>query len=199
MVEDLVDHLHALRQSDAIIGRLWVVTATRRFGLLALAGLIGVFGLGMTNVAGFYALLDWQGPARAAAIVAMADFVLAAIVIMISKSVKPEPEIERAFDARKIAIESIRSDVGDLKAAANAFIQDIRDAKNSIVEFAHDPLDSAVQKLLIPAATSIIGGLRAKKDQAPASDGTDTSAGQTFDDSSATLGKHQAQQPEARC
>ena len=178
MVEDLIDNLHALRQSDAIIGRLWVGAATRRFGLLALACLIGVFGLGMTNVAGFCALLDLQGPVWAAAIVAMADFVLAVIVILASKSVKPEPEIERAFDVRKMATESIRSDVGDIKAAADAFVQDIRDAKDSIVEFAHDPLNSAVQKLLIPTATSIISGLRAKKDQAPASDGADTSAGQ---------------------
>jgi len=44
MVEDLVDNLHALRQSDAIIGRLWVAAATRRLALLALAGLVGVLG-----------------------------------------------------------------------------------------------------------------------------------------------------------
>ena len=31
MVEDLVDNLHALRQSDAIIGQLWLAAATRRF------------------------------------------------------------------------------------------------------------------------------------------------------------------------
>jgi hypothetical protein len=90
MVEDLIDNLHALRQSDAIIGRLWVGAATRRFGFLALAGLIGVFALGMTNVAGFYALLDLQGPVWAAAIVAMADFALAAIVMLANKSVEPE-------------------------------------------------------------------------------------------------------------
>jgi hypothetical protein len=66
-----------------------------------------------------------------------------------------------------MAVESIRSDVGDIKAAADAFVQDIRDAKDSIVEFAHDPLNSAMQKLLIPAAASVISGLRAKKDEAP--------------------------------
>src|ERR1700693_1714629 len=125
MVEDLIDNLHALRQSDAIIGRLWVGAATRRFGLLALAGLIGVFGLGMTNVAGFCALLDLQGPVWAAGIVAMAAFWSAVIVILARKSVKPEPEIERAFDVRKMATESIRSDVGDIKAAADAFAQGI--------------------------------------------------------------------------
>jgi hypothetical protein len=76
-----------------------------------------------------------------------------------------------------MAVESIRSDVGDIKAAADAFVQDIRDAKDSIVEFAHDPLNSAMQKLLIPAAASVISGLRAKKDEAPASDGAEASAG----------------------
>ena len=83
-----------------------------------------------------------------------------------SGRVKPDPEIDRAFDARKTAIESLRADVSDLKAAAEAFAQDLRDAKDSILEFAHDPLDSAVQKLLIPAATSFINGLRTKKDAA---------------------------------
>jgi hypothetical protein len=166
MVEDLVDNLHALRQSDAIIGRLWLAAATRRFGLLAFAGLIAIFGLGMTNVAGFYALLASAGPVWAAAIVAVVDFVLAVMVVLVSRSMKPDPEIERAFDARKMALESIRADVTDLKGSADAFVQDIRDAKDSLLEFAHDPLDSAVQKLLIPAAASIINGLRPKKDAA---------------------------------
>jgi hypothetical protein len=166
MVEDLVDNLHAVRQSDAIIGRLWFGAVTRRLGLFALAGLIAIFGPGMTNVAGFYALLESEGPVWAAAVVAAADFALAAIVILVSGRVKPDPEIERAFDAREMAIEAIQADVTDLKTAADAFVQDIRDAKDSIVEFAHDPLDSAVQKLLIPAATSFINGLRTKKDAA---------------------------------
>jgi len=166
MVEDLVDNLHAIQQSDAIIGRLWFGALTRRLGLAALAGLIAMFGLGMANVAGFYAMLEPEGPVWAAAIVAAADLALAAAVILVSGRVQPDPEIERAFDARKMAIESIRADVSDLKAATDAFVQDVRDAKDSILEFAHDPLDSAVQKLLIPAAASFINGLRTKKDAA---------------------------------
>ena len=120
----------------------------------------------MTNVAGFYALLASTGPARAAVIVAAVDFALAVMVVLVSRSMKPDREIERAFDARRMALESIRADVTDLKGSAEAFVQDIRDAKDSLLEFAHDPLDSAVQKLLIPAATSIINGLRPKKDAA---------------------------------
>jgi hypothetical protein len=92
MTEDLVDNLHAIRQSDAIIGRLWFGAMTRRLGFLALAGLIAMFGLAMTNAAGFYALLESEGPVWAAGIVAAVDFALAAIVILGSRRVKPDPK-----------------------------------------------------------------------------------------------------------
>ena len=43
--------------------------------------------------------------------------------------------------------------------------QEVRDAKDAIAGFVHNPLDAATHKLLVPAAISIIRGLRAKKDQ----------------------------------
>ena len=86
--------------------------------------------------------------------------------MLVGKSSTSGSEIEQAFDIRKKAIESVRADAADLKTSVDAFRQEIRDAKDSIVAFAHNPLDSALQNLLIPAATSIISGLRAKKDQA---------------------------------
>jgi hypothetical protein len=158
--------LYLGRPAKAPNGRLWLAAATRRLGLLAFAGLTAIFGLGMTNVAGFYALLASAGPVWAPAIVAAVDFALAVMVVLATRSMKPDPEIERAFDALRMALESIRADVSDLKGSTDAFVQDIRDAKDSIVEFGHDPLDSAVQKPLIPDATSIINGLRAKDEAA---------------------------------
>jgi hypothetical protein len=166
MVGDLIDSIDALRQSDVIIGRLWLSAVTRRVGLLAFTGLIAIFGLGMTNIAGFYALLASEGPVWSATVVAAIDFALAGTLFLVTKGIKPGREIEQAFDARKVAIESIRADVSELKTAADAFVHDIRDVKESIIDLVHDPLDAAVQKLLIPAATSIINGLRTKKDPA---------------------------------
>ena len=63
-----------------------------------------------------------------------------------------------------MAIESIQRDARDLKGTVDAFGQEIREAKDSITGFLQNPLDAAVQKLLIPAATSIISGLRSRKD-----------------------------------
>jgi hypothetical protein len=125
-----------------------------------------VFGLGMANVAGFYALQVSVGPIWAAVIVAIADFVLAAIVMLLARNSAPGPEIELALDVRKMAIDAIQADARDLKVTIDALGQEIRDAKDAIAGFVHNPLDAATHKLLIPAAISIIRGLRSKKEQA---------------------------------
>ena len=166
MIDDLVRDLQLLRKADSLIGRIWLKVIARRFGLFIFAGLIAVFGLGMANVAGFYALQASLGSVWAAAIVAIGDFVLAAIVILIARSSEPGPEIELALDVRKMAIDAIQADARDLKLTIDALGQEVRDAKDAIAGFVHNPLDAATHKLLIPAAISIIRGLRSKKDQA---------------------------------
>jgi hypothetical protein len=65
-----------------------------------------------------------------------------------------------------MAIEAIQADARDVKITIDTFGQDIRDTKDAIAGFVQNPLDAAVQNLLIPAATSIIKGLGSKKDQA---------------------------------
>ena len=166
MIDDLVRDLHLLQKADSLIGKIWLKVMARRFGLFIFAGLIAVFGLGMTNVAGFYALQVSVGPIWAAVIVAIADFVLATIVMLLARNSAPGPEIELALDVRKMAIDAIQEDARDLKVTIDALGQEIRDAKDAIAGFVHNPLDAATHKLLIPAAISIIRGLRSKKEQA---------------------------------
>jgi Putative Actinobacterial Holin-X, holin superfamily III len=168
MIDDFVQSLVVLQKAETLIGRMWLHVMARRLGLFAFAGLIAAFGLAMANVAGFYALQASHGPIWAAAIVAAADFVLAAIVALISRNLKPGPEIDRALEARKAAIESIQASAADVKAGIDGIGDDIRGVKDTISGFVHDPLDAALQGILIPAAQSLIGGLRGKKDRANA-------------------------------
>jgi hypothetical protein len=165
MIDDFVQSLVVLQKAETLIGRMWLHVMARRLGLLAFAGLIAAFGLAMANVAGFYALQASQGPVWAAVIVAAADFVLAAIVVLVSRNLKPGPEIDHALDARKAAIESIQESAAGVKASIDAIGDDIRGVKDTIAGVMHDPLDAALQGILIPAAQSLIGGLRKKKDQ----------------------------------
>ena len=152
MIDNLVRDFQVLRKADVLIGRIWINVIARRFALFAFAGLIAVFGLGMANVASFYALQTSMGPVWAAA-----------IVLTVAVNSRPGPELDLAVDVRKMAVEAIQTDARDLKLTVDALGQQIREAKENLVAFTHNPLDTAAQKLLIPAALSIIRGIRSKR------------------------------------
>ena len=166
MMDDFIRDLHHLQKADSLIGKIWLKLFARRFGLFAFACLIAALGFTMTNIAGFYGLQAPLGSVWAAVVVAIGDFILAAIVVQAARNSEPGPEMALALDTRKMAIEAIQADASDIKVTIDTFGQDIRDTKDAIAGFVQNPLDATVQNLLIPAAASIIKGLTSKKDQA---------------------------------
>ena len=166
MIDHLLRDLQVLRKADILIGKIWLSVLARRLGLLAFAGLIGLFGLGMANVAGYNALQSSIGIVWAATVVAIADFAIAAIMLLLAGRSRPGPEIDIAFELRKTALESIHEDARDLKLTIDAMGQEIRSVKQNVTALVHNPLDVATEKLLVPAALSILRGMRAKKEHA---------------------------------
>ena len=163
MIDHLLRDLQVLHKADFLIGRIWLNVLVRRLGLFALASLIAVFGLGMANVAGFYALQAPVGAVWAAAIVAAADLVIAAIIVLVGSNARPGPEIDVALEVRKMAVDAIQEDTRDLKVTLEAVGDEIKNVKETIAGIVQNPLDAAAQRLLVPAALSIIRGLRSKK------------------------------------
>ena len=166
MIDHLLRDLQVLHKADFLIGRIWLNVLVRRLGLFAFAALIAVFGLGMANVAGFYAFQASLGAVWAAALVAVADLLIAAIVLVIGSNSRPGPEIDVAFEVRKMAVEAIQADARDLKLTIEGIGQEVKGVKANITQLVQNPLDVAAQKLLIPAALSIIRGMRSKKEHA---------------------------------
>ena len=117
MLDDLVRDLQVLWKADLLIGRIWLNVMARRLALFVFAALIAVFGLGMANVSCFYALEASLGLVWAAAVVAIVDFILAAIVLAFASRVQPGSEIELAHEVRKMAIASLQSESADIKLA----------------------------------------------------------------------------------
>lgn len=163
MLDDLVRDLRLLRQADSLLGRLWLKLMARRLGLYALASLIGALGLGMANLAGYRALETSLGPVWAAAALATCDFIIAAAIFLVAMNSDLGSDIDQAFDARQRAIKAVETDGLQLKATVDGLRQEVRDIKDTVEAFAHNPLDAAAQKLLIPAAISIVNGLRSNK------------------------------------
>jgi len=166
MIDHLLRDLQVLHKADFLIGRIWLNVLVRRLGLFAFAALIAVFGLGMANVAGFYAFQVSLGAVWAAALVAAADLLIAAIIFVIGSNSRPGPEIDVAFEVRKMAVEAIQADARDLKLTIEGISQEVKGVKANITQLVQNPLDVAAQKLLIPAALSIIRGMRSKKEHA---------------------------------
>ena len=166
MIDHLLRDLQVLRKADILIGKIWLNVLARRLSLFAFAGLIGLFGLGMANVAGYNALQSSIGIVWAAALVATADFAIAAIMLLLASSSRPGPEIDVALEVRKTALESINEDARDLKLTIDALGQEIRSVKQNVTALVHNPIDVATEKLLVPAVLSILRGMRAKKEHA---------------------------------
>jgi len=165
MIDHLVRDLQVLRKADLLIGKIWVGVFVRRVGLLAFAGLIGVFGLGMANFAGYNALQPSVGPVLAATSMAFADFAIAAVVLFVAGRSQPGPEMDVALEVRRMALDSVQEDARHLRLALSSLGEEVRDIKETVTRLVHNPLDVATEKLLIPAAISVIRGLRGKKEQ----------------------------------
>jgi hypothetical protein len=165
MFDNIIRDLQVIGKADSLIGRIWFNVIARRFGLLAFAGLVALFGLGMANLAGFFGLQAAWGPVWAAVIVALADLIIASIVVLLARSVQPGPEIELAFDVRKMAVEALQTDAHALKDTVDSFGRQIAQTKNTIAGLVQNPLDTAAEHLLVPAVLSIMRGLRSKKAQ----------------------------------
>lgn len=164
MIDHLVRELQVLQKSDFLIAKIWLTLLARRFGLIAFACLIAMFGLGMANIAGFYAFEASLGPIWAATVVALVDLGIAGIVLLVASKSRPGPELDLAFDVRKMAVEPIQGDARDLKLTLDGLVDELKKLRTNITQLVQNPLDVAAQKLLIPAALSVLRGVRSKKE-----------------------------------
>ena len=103
-------HLRALWRAESTIAEIKLGLLAKRSGLMAFAGLIGAFGLAMLNVAAYFALAPIWGDVWAMVAVAVADFVIAGILIAVANRQSKEPEIALAGELRDQAIEAIELD-----------------------------------------------------------------------------------------
>jgi hypothetical protein len=96
----------------------------------------------------------------------MVDFAIAAIVLAVAAKSSHGPEVDAALHLRKMALESIQEDARGLKATLKSLGEEMKGVKENVTRLMQNPLDVASEKLLVPAALSMLRGLRLKKDGA---------------------------------
>jgi hypothetical protein len=106
-MEKLTRSLRALARADTLIATIWLAVAAKRGALSALAALIAALGFGMLNAAGYFALEPHVGALWAAMSVAVADFLIAAILLVAASAVRPGRDLDLALELRDNAYEQI--------------------------------------------------------------------------------------------
>jgi hypothetical protein len=152
VLQRIFRHLRVLGRVESTIAHARFGLTMRRSVLYALAGLIAVFGLGMLNVAAFFALQSAWGPVWAAFAAALGDFVVAGVVVAIALTAKPGQHLNAALEMRQAALDGI-----DAEFAA------LQEPFAWLSRAAHNSIDAALPAILIPLVTAIVRGLRRKK------------------------------------
>jgi len=149
--DSIMRNLRVLLRAQSIIAEIKLNHLAARSGLMAVAGLVAVFGLALLDIAVYFALEPGWGRVGAAVIVGIGDLVLAAILFAIASRIKPGRDLELAQEIQKSALDALAND-------ARAVEAEIRGLTNIV----RNPLDAAVPNLIMPLASMLIKTLRKK-------------------------------------
>lgn len=103
-------HLRALWRAEMLIVQIKLGALLKRSGLMILAGLIAVFGLATLNFAAYRALTPLWGEVWALVAVAVGDFVVAGLLILLASRSSDTPELALANELRDQAIAALELD-----------------------------------------------------------------------------------------
>ena len=147
-------NLSIVYRTERLIARRQIEVMRKQTGILAAAGLIGVIGFVMLNMAAFWALSVSQPPQVAALIVALIDLGVAALMAMTALRLSAERELEPATEIRDTALAELEEDV-------SAAAESARTLSENVGRMARDPLGSALPALLMPLISAF---LRSRKE-----------------------------------
>jgi len=149
--DSIMRNLRVLLRAQSIIAEIKINHLAARTGVMAVAALIGVFGLAMLDLAVYFSLEPEWGRVGAAAAVGIGDVILAVVLFMIASRLKPGRDLELAQEIQKSALDALANDARAVEAEIRGLTRIVR-----------NPLDAAVPGLIMPLASMLIKALRKK-------------------------------------
>jgi fatty acid desaturase len=126
--------LQILARAELALVQIRVQRLLRRSALLAAALVFALLGLGMFNLAAFYALSPALGPAVAAAILALVDCVIVAVILVVAlKTIPHQAEEKLACEIRDLAMTELNRDIDEVKAEISQITDDVRSIRTGIM------------------------------------------------------------------
>ena len=156
--ENVVKHLRALWRTDRIIAEIRLRHMLVGLGLRAFAALIAAFGLLMLELSAYFALVQIWSATYAAAILGVANFVIAAILFMVGGRPPAGRELELATEIHGSSVEALQNEARALQSQFTGMV--------------HHPLNSVLPLVLVPLITMIVKSLKNARTSAPAAKAT---------------------------
>lgn len=160
MTDSLMRNLRVLWRAETIIADIRFRKIATRSGLRGAAALLGVLAYLMANLAVFLALLPVWGSIGAAALIALGNFLLAIVLLVIAERARPGREMELAQEVRNAALQALESDAQVVQAQLGELRDEVRGMRQAVVGFVRHPVDSVLPGLIVPLAGAIIKGLK---------------------------------------
>lgn len=154
-MEVFVRHLKLLWTSERMLGELKLRVFTHKIILGALAALAGLFGLGMLNLAAFFALEVSQGKALAALYVALANLVLAVVLVLIAQRLAPGPEAKVVEEVREMALADLEAEARVVQNELRLVRDEIMGFRSTISTLVKNPLEALAPKILFPLIAAL--------------------------------------------
>ncbi len=146
-MQRITHSLKQLWQSERIIRKQEIRTGVLKVLMLSFAALVLLFGLIMLELAGFFALVPRIGRPLAALAVTGVNLVIAIILLLRARLLKPPAELELVKQVRDMAME-------DLEEEAAMVAADVAALRNDINRFVHHPGEA-----LLPAVGPVIAAV----------------------------------------
>lgn len=147
--------MNRISRSLTTIYRTERLIAQRRFTLVQFqtilfvaSGLVAFAGLILLNMALYFFLVTKMYPAGAAAILALGNLALAALLALVAGRVSVEKEIAPAIEMRDMAIADLETELETASLEVREIIHTMKTAKT-------DPFGS-LMALLVPIATAVV-------------------------------------------
>ena len=154
-METLVRNLKLLWKSQGILAEIQVKVLTQKIVLSVFAGLAGLFGLGMLNLAVFFAIEQSLGPTMASLLVGLGNIVIAAGVLLVVQRLDGGREAQVVEDVRDLVLSDIEAEAVAVQNQIIEVRDEIAAMSNNIVRLVQNPLEALSPRLLIPATTAL--------------------------------------------
>ena len=154
-MEKLVRNLKLLWQSQRMLGEIKLRLAAQKLALSVLAGLGGLFALGMLNLSVFFAIQETLGSSIAALLVGRGNRVPAAGLLLLVQRLAGGREASVVEEVREMALADIEAEAKAFQSELRLVRDEIADMRSGITSLVKNPMDVLTPRLLLPATAAL--------------------------------------------